>query len=360
MDPKDNLKEPQHGGTIDNGRDEAVNLTRQQVGQAYGRTHDPQAIHADTGEQLKAYHSAWQKYYQQYYHRYYAQQLEQKLAEQRQYQPSPRGFHEESPQAAAATPQIFKNELIDKIKERAGTLRSSTHFWPLVTALFVGFVVIFAQYNRVFFAQIQTYISPGSIEAQNIILDPTTNLKVSPEPKIIIPKINVDAPVVYGVGTLQEDPIQNALKSGVVHYPLPGANSIPGQIGNTVILGHSSNDVFDGGQYKFVFVLLDRLQKGDTFYINHDGLRYTYTVTSKEIIDPTEVSKLIVPTDKPIATLVTCTPPGTALKRLVVTAEQVSPDPIKAAAAPDSQAGSTNAAALPGNSPTIFERLFGN
>jgi sortase A len=361
MSPHENNHKPHKSGADDNGREEAVHLMRAQVEREYDqhnpydRTHDQQAIHADSGEQLKAYHSAWQKYYQQYYHRYYAQQLEQKLAEQKENQIS----EDRDQRSEAAGPAEFKNELLEKVMRRAGKFQKSAHFWPIVSALVVGLVVIFAQYNRVFIANIQTYISPGSIETQNIILDPTTNLKVGPEPKLIIPKINVDAPVVYNVGTLQEGPIQNALKGGVVHYPLPGASSIPGQIGNTVILGHSSNDVFDAGNYKFVFVLLDRLQKGDTFYINYNGTRYTYTVTAKEIIAPTEVNKLVVQTDRPVATLVTCTPPGTALKRLVVTAEQVSPDPVKAAAAPTIDSNASNSASIPGNSPTFFERLFG-
>lgn len=133
---------------------------------------------------------------------------------------------------------------------------------------------------------------------------------------------------------------------------------MPGQTGNTVILGHSSNDVFDDGAYKFVFVQLDKLDKGDTFYLNYQGTRYTYSVTEKKVIDPTEVSQLIINTDKPLATLVTCTPPGTALKRLVVIAEQISPDPSKATAN-TANATSSKLPNIAGNSPTLFERLFG-
>jgi len=326
-----------------------------QAGAPYNKTHDPNAISYADNSKLHEYHSAWQNYYKQYYERYYMQQVEAMRNRQNP------GSQSQNPVSNSQSPKYtdeLKDELVAKIKDRAGKVRRSSHFWPLVAAISIGLLVLFAQYNRVVFAQVRTFISPGSVETQNIILDPVTNTKVGPEPKIIIPKINVDAPVVYGVGSLQENPIQNALKNGVVHYPLPGANSVPGQVGNTVILGHSSNDVFDAGAYKFVFVLLDRLDKGDTFYINHDGTRYTYTVTEKKIIDPTEVSSLVINTDRPLATLVTCTPPGTALKRLVVTAEQVSPDPIKAAAAP-SQEQQLETDHLPGNSPTIFERLFG-
>ena len=60
----------------------------------------------------------------------------------------------------------------------------------------------------------------------------------------------------------------------------------------------------------------------------------------------------------PLATLVTCTPPGTALKRLVVIAEQISPDPAKAVANTDVPPP-TKSFNIAGNSPTLLERLFG-
>lgn len=117
--------------------------------------------------------------------------------------------------------------------------------------------------------------------------------------------------------------------------------------------------MFDPGQYKFVFVQLEKLEKGDNFYLHYNGIRYTYTVTEIEVILPNEVAKVIKQTDKPLASLITCVPVGTALKRLVVTAEQISPDPTRASAADTTQPADASTD-LPGNSPTFFERLFGN
>lgn len=89
---------------------------------------------------------------------------------------------------------------------------------------------------------------------------------------------------------------------------IPGASSHPGQVGNTVLSGHSSNDVFAAGDYKFIFMQLDKLEIGDTIYANYEGVRYTYIVTGKEEVLPSQVDKLIYPTDKPVMTLITCTP----------------------------------------------------
>jgi len=44
---------------------------------------------------------------------------------------------------------------------------------------------------------------------------------VSPNPVIIIPKINVEIPVVYTVDTLDENAIETGLQQGVVHYTTP-------------------------------------------------------------------------------------------------------------------------------------------
>ena len=367
-------------------REAAVRLMRQQISSIYDetpsekqhqelspykQTHNEHLDHAaantDQSSDWKQYHSAWQTYYQQYYERYYLAQLHRrhqavKPAAASGSQPLQQGAAQASqPQQELTEDQAvneLRSKLLNEVKERSTKVRRSRHFMPIIAALSVALVFSLLQYNRVLVAQVKAYVSPGSINPQNVILDPTTSTKVGPEPKVIIPKINVDAPVVYDVPSLAENVVQDKLRSGVVHYPIPGANSVPGQTGNTVILGHSSNDVFDDGAYKFVFVQLDKLDKGDTFYLNYQGTRYTYSVTEKKVIDPTEVSQLIINTDKPLATLVTCTPPGTALKRLVVIAEQISPDPSKATV---NTANTTNSKLpnIAGNSPTLFERLFG-
>lgn len=318
-------------------------------------------LEAQTAQSWKQYHTSWQSYYQQYYERYYMHHLHNTLSQQ----------------GTPATPQVhpglitssehendnravgeLRDKLLGTVKEQAAVVRKSRHFAPIATAAVFALVFLFLQYNRFMFATVEAYVSPGNIDPQNIIVDPGASLKVGPEPKLIIPKINVDAPTVYGVDSANVDAVENNLRNGVVHYPIANASSNPGQNGATVILGHSSNDVFDNGAYKFVFVQLSKLEKGDTFYINYEGTRYTYSVTKKEIIDPKEINKVTGDPSKPTAILITCEPPGTALKRLLVFADQINPDPAKSATAPtsDQPAKTTNIA---GNAPTFIERIFG-
>lgn len=322
-------------------------------------------------DQWKQYHSAWQDYYQKYYERYYVgqiyrtkQALEAKAAEANQQARTE--THTASTSQATHEPETLsrdealydlRRKIIGNIQSTAKKARKSRHFMPITAALCVVLVFLFLQYNRVLFANVQAYISPGNIDPANIIIDPSTDVVVSADPKLIIPKINVDVPVEYNTKPDYASQMK-AMENGVAWFGIPGANSKPGQIGNTVISGHSSNDVIDAGNYKFIFARLEHLQKGDTIFINYNSKRYTYTITKKEVVKPTEVNKLVYETNKPILTLITCTPIGTSLNRLLVTAEQVSPSPKEATAAPVTDQVS-EPASIPGNSPTFLERIFG-
>lgn len=321
----------------------------------YERTHSD-TVTTLQADQWNKYHSAWQEYYQKYYERYYAGQVQKTLTAQ------PAAAHAS---AAPTGETLSKHEAMDDLRSRlqntlrtqASKVRQSRHFVPIVAALAVMLLFLFLQYNRILFANVQAYVSPGNVNPVNFIVDPTTSLAVSPEPKLIIPKINVDVPVAYDT-TPDYNAQMTAMQNGVAYFGIPGANSKPGQVGNTVLSGHSSNDIIDKGDYKFIFARLDQVDKGDAIYVNYQGKRYTYTVTKKSVVAPTDVHALVYPTAKPVLTLITCTPLGTSLNRLLVTAEQVSPDPTAAAGAPVVNPNTT-ATNIPGSSPTFLERIFG-
>jgi sortase A len=330
----------------------------------YGRTHDEATgVQVD---QWKHYHSAWQDYYQKYYERYYigqvyqAQQALEARVTKATTEPKTEANEPRQPESLTRDEAIYdlRGKLLTNLRNSAKKVRKSRHFIPITAAVCVMFVFLFLQYNRILFANVEAYISPGNIDPANIIVDPSTDVAVSNDPKLIIPKINVDVPADYNAKP-DYDSQMASMQNGVAYFGIPGADSKPGQIGNTVLSGHSSNDIIDQGSYKFIFARLDQLNNGDTIYLNYNGKRYMYTVTKKQIVKPTNVSALVYKTDKPILTLITCTPLGTSLNRLLVTAEQVSPDPKNALPAPEDSASSSTATSIPGASPTIVERLFG-
>lgn len=120
-----------------------------------------------------------------------------------------------------------------------------------------------------------------------------------------------------------ENEIQKALRDGVVHYPYT-AN--PNQFGNVFITGHSSYYPWAKGRYKDIFATLERLSLGDRYFIYFQGEKYTYQVYEIFEVQPDDVSVLEQPLDKKISTLMTCTPVGTTLRRLIVKAELVNVD----------------------------------
>ncbi len=235
--------------------------------------------------------------------------------------------------------------------------KSKNHWRPLIYSVLAMLLWTLAQYNPLIIAFAKQYVSPGNTLKSPVIIDPNSNIKISKEPRIIIPKINVDVPVVYSLGTRDEKAIQNALEDGVVHYD---QTSLPGQAGNNVIVGHSSNNFLNSGKYKFAFVLLDRLELGDTFVLHYKSTRYIYKVTNKQVVKPNDFS-LTLPTSKPTTTLITCTPPGTSWRRLIVQAEQISPSVTQKQTDPENIPKQVTEhpvdAIIPSNAPSFFQKV---
>jgi LPXTG-site transpeptidase (sortase) family protein len=255
------------------------------------------------------------------------------------------------------TANDVRAQLLAQIQGRA-EVRKNPHVRSLAFGLTMGFLTIFfllfSFFNERF---ITPFIRPsGNVSATPIIVDPDASGPIGPEPKIIIPKINVEAPVVYDVPTIEEKDVQKGLEKGVVHY---ATTPNPGEKGNAVIFGHSSSNILNKGKYKFAFILLKSLEKDDTFIIQKDGKRYVYKVYNKFVTSPTDTS-VLGPTDKAASlTLITCDPPGTSTNRLIVQAEQIFPDP-GANAASSVQANGAPAVQpkqLAGNSESLWHRL---
>lgn len=140
------------------------------------------------------------------------------------------------------------------------------------------------------------------------------------ESRIVIPKLSVNAPIIF-VDSRAEEDIQKGLEKGVVHYQ---GTANPGDIGNSFITGHSSNYWWSPGKYNYVFVLLDKMETGDQVITYYNGKKFVYTVREKIVVEPTEVSVLL-PTETPTMTLMTCTPPGTSWKRLILKLDRTDP-----------------------------------
>lgn len=97
--------------------------------------------------------------------------------------------------------------------------------------------------------------------------------------------------------------------------------SIPGDFGNAVIFGHSTlPQLYNPKDYKTIFANIYKLEIGDSIYPVVNGVTYLYKIYNITIVDPNDTSAFTQNYDNSYLTLVTCTPPGTLWKRLVIKA----------------------------------------
>jgi len=113
---------------------------------------------------------------------------------------------------------------------------------------------------------------------------------------------------------------QKALTKGVAHAK---GTSLPGQGGNIFIFSHSSSDFLNARRYNSIFYLLSKLVLGDEVKIYFENTEYKYSVLSRKAVEPTDLSYLASRSDQEVLTLMTCWPPGTSQKRLIIQAKRV-------------------------------------
>ena len=135
------------------------------------------------------------------------------------------------------------------------------------------------------------------------------NLK-TPLYNISIPKINIKDAVVSANDT--------DLTRHLVNY---GGTALPPEKGNAVIFGHSTlPQLYNEKDYKTIFSYLFKLQAGDDLIVKVGSITYKYKVESITVVEPTDTSVLEQNYSDSFLTLITCTPPGTIWKRLIVKA----------------------------------------
>ncbi len=238
------------------------------------------------------------------------------------------------------------------IKERNTAERKIIHYFSYVSLtlgsllLFWSFypVISFEIYSRIFIqqhfkspvpqsqmvsslAQANSVLGSYSVFSNNLRDFTEVNLWFPTKPQVAvksdikvkqyslsIPKLNIkDAHVIVG----GED-----LKKSLVHY-LP--QSLPGEYGNVVIFGHSTlPQLYNPKNYTTIFTYLPSMEKGDTIIAKVGDEEYQYKVFDVFVVDPEQVSVLEQLTDASYLTLITCVPPGTYWKRLVLRAKLTS------------------------------------
>lgn len=124
-----------------------------------------------------------------------------------------------------------------------------------------------------------------------------------------IPKIKVELPIFHGTD-------EDTLDSGVGH--LMGSSLPVGGIGtHSILTGHS------GLAGRVMFSDLNKLEKGDVFYLHVLDDTLAYMVLEINTVLPEDTSKLTIDKSRDSCTLVTCTPYGVNTHRLLIRGERI-------------------------------------
>lgn len=157
-----------------------------------------------------------------------------------------------------------------------------------------------------------TQISNWFVNTQDNLL-PVTQIDNSTKSTIYylsIPKLKINDAIV-NIGSMD-------LNKSLIQYP---QTALPGQLGNTVIFGHSVlPQFFNPKNYLTIFSTLYKLEQGDEIYLKYDKSTYKYVVEEMFEVQPTNLSVLEQRFDNKTLTVITCSPPGTYIRRLIVKA----------------------------------------
>lgn len=203
----------------------------------------------------------------------------------------------------------------------AGVLFSFLSFGPFVQQ------EVWYWWRSTFFVDTTKIGAPPEITIPQAKTQELPKLGVSPKNKdfgIVIEKIGVNAPVVANVNAANYQEYITALSTGVAQargtaYP----GSTKAENNNVFLFAHSAINAIQARQYNSVFYLLRKLEKGDRIATFFKGKRFDYIVKSNKVVQASDVRYLTDPSKDPILTLQTCDPPGSSLRRLIVTADLV-------------------------------------
>lgn len=154
-------------------------------------------------------------------------------------------------------------------------------------------------------------VAPVSVRQ---VLRPDIVSPASTDFGIVIPKISANAPIVAEVNPFDSAVYQYQLSKGVAHAQGTG---YPNDDRTMFLFAHASGDVVTARRYNSIFYLLSKLEPTDEIIVYFNNEKYVYRVSKTLEVQPEEVSFL---EDTPEADILvmTCTPPGTTWRRLLV------------------------------------------
>lgn len=165
------------------------------------------------------------------------------------------------------------------------------------------------------------FIPVAKVEIIYNLKKPETRIsKINPVDKnfgVVIPKIGANASIIPQVDPYDSNVYQVALTKGVAQAK---GTLYPDQFGNMFLFSHSSANMLEASRYNSVFYLLSKLQENDEIFIYYKNIKYKYGVSEIKTVDAKDIGYLSPVSGTKTLTLMTCWPPGTTLKRLLIIA----------------------------------------
>ncbi len=135
---------------------------------------------------------------------------------------------------------------------------------------------------------------------------------------IEIPKINASSEIIPDIDPNNRPIYEEALNKGVAHAQ---NTALPGE-GFSFVFAHSSLPPWKMTRVNTPFLRLGELEAGDEIIVYKYAKRLSFAVEYIEVVSPHEVDK-VYGTQEPYLVLMTCSPVGVSLRRLLVFARQV-------------------------------------
>lgn len=204
---------------------------------------------------------------------------------------------------------VTKGKRIFKISEKIKS--DKRHVLLLLIMLFLVTLMVFFSFSK----KQKTYPEKddvgGYTEQKRSFKEENADYYIS------IDGLGIRAPIIRDVDPSNSEEYEQALMSGVA---LMAGTALPGEEnGNVFIFGHSSAN--NNAKYGKIFADLNDLESGDEIKIHFNQEEYRYSVNEKRIIEKDDFS-VLEKTGAEQLTLMTCWPPGTDDKRLVVISER--------------------------------------
>jgi LPXTG-site transpeptidase (sortase) family protein len=162
--------------------------------------------------------------------------------------------------------------------------------------------------------------SAQNFENSIVKSEATSSVVVIENTVLEIPRIEISVPVTVDKN-LNDSQVYKALDFGPVYYP---SSALPGQPGQTIILGHSAPPNWPHIKYDWIFSQISTLENGDVIFLNYNNQKLKYSVINKTIIEKGgDLPEISGAKNNNVLFLVSCWPPGKDLRRIAVQAQQV-------------------------------------